>query len=104
MSAQRTDRASNQMNAWLHAADLLFGAEDLDEEAESELLEAGIEIDARDATVDPVQLERVLAVLRARRSTLAVEIADLARRRVELTRAGAATKSYLNTGASVPMH
>ncbi len=94
------------IGVWLQAADVLFGRPLPPEDEVDDLVQAGLDLDVPSTPthVDPVQLERVLAVLRARRSAMAVELAELARRRVELTRAQAGVTGYLNSGASVPMH
>jgi hypothetical protein len=93
------------IEVWLRAADELLGRPEPGDDEVDELVQAGIVIDIPDApvTVDPVQLERVLAVLRARSATMATEIADLARRRVELSRAQAGTTGYLSAAPAVPM-
>jgi hypothetical protein len=92
------------MQIWLRAADTLLGLPEPPEDEVDGLIQAGLEVDVSEPIeVDPVQLERVLAVLRARSAAMATEIADLARRRVELSRAQAGATSYLNAASAVPM-
>jgi hypothetical protein len=93
------------MQVWLRAADTLLGRPEPPEHEVDELMQAGLDLDvsSEPTQVDPVQLERVLAVLRARSASMATEIADLARRRVELSRAQAGATSYLNAASAVPM-
>lgn len=95
---------STPVNVWLVAADAVLGRDDCSEVEVDRLLEDGLLIDAATGKpVDPVRLERVLAVLRARRATLATELADLSRRRSDLLRAQSAATEYLNATDSVPM-
>jgi hypothetical protein len=90
---------------WLQAADSLLGRPEPSDAHVDELIEQGLAIDetSEPVSVDPVQLERVLAVLRARSAAMASEMSDLARRRVELTRAQTGTTEYLNAASAVPM-
>lgn len=98
--------SSPDIAVWLQAADVLLGRPEPNEDEVDDLVQAGLDLEVPNAPahIDPVQLERVLAVLRARRSAMAGELAELARRRVELTRAQAGVTGYLNSGAVVPMH
>jgi hypothetical protein len=89
---------STPIGVWLHAAELILGRPDTPEDEVDALIDEGLEIDvSAPANVDPVQLERVLAVLRARAAVMASEIADLNRRRTELIRAQLGTTVYLNS-------
>jgi hypothetical protein len=90
---------------WLQAADALLGRPEPSEDDVDELIDHGLAIDvpSEPVVVDPVQLERVLAVLRARSAAMASEMSDLARRRVELTRAQTGATGYLNAASAVPM-
>jgi len=95
---------SASIQVWLHVADRLLGRPDAPEEEVDVLIHAGLEIDVTTPVqVDPVQLERVLAVLRARAAAMASEMGDLARRRTELARARAGAAGYLNSASDVPM-
>ncbi len=93
------------IEVWLRAADSLLGSPEPPDDQVDELIQEGldVEVPAGPVHVDPVQLERVLAVLRARSAAMASEMSDLARRRVELSRAQAGTTSYLNAASVVPM-
>ncbi|MEY2552463.1 MAG: hypothetical protein QOC57_323 [Ilumatobacteraceae bacterium] len=93
------------IEVWLQAADSLLGRPEPSDDHVDELIEQGLAIDetSEPVSVDPVQLERVLAVLRARSAAMASEMSDLARRRVELTRAQTGTTEYLNAASAVPM-
>jgi hypothetical protein len=87
---------STPIQVWLQAADALFGQTDVAHEVDA-LVEEGLSLDTSDATgVDPVQLERVMAVLRARAAAMATEIGDLTRQRISLTRARAGASGYLS--------
>jgi hypothetical protein len=90
---------------WLRAADALLGSPEPQDDDVDELIQQGldVEVPSQPTQVDPVQLERVLAVLRARSAAMASEMSDLARRRVELSRAQAGATSYLNAASAVPM-
>lgn len=91
------------IQVWLQAADTLFGAADASDDAVDDLVHEGLEIDTTaPGEVDPVQLERVLAVLRARAAAMATELADLSRQRSAAGRAGEAASSYLSATAFVP--
>ena len=93
------------IEVWLRAADALLGSADPPDDHVDQLIREGLDVElpAGPVPVDPVQLERVLAVLRARSAAMASEMSDLARRRVELSRARAAATSYLNAASAVPM-
>lgn len=93
------------IEVWLQAADDLLGRPQPFDDAVDELIDEGLRIDvpSTPVPVDPVQLERVLAVLRARSAAMASEMADLARRRIELTRAQTGATGYLNAASAVPM-
>jgi hypothetical protein len=67
-------------------------------------LQEGIAIDADQSVLaDPVRLQRVLAVLQARRAAVVTEMNDMTRRRAALLQAQAAATGYLNATDSVPM-
>ena len=88
---------STPIQVWLQAADSLFGRPDVDPDEVDTLIEGGLDISTDDTTgVDPVQLERVLAVLRARAAAMATELADLSRQRVTLSRARVGASGYLS--------
>jgi hypothetical protein len=93
------------IEVWLRAADALLGSAEPPDDHVDELIQEGLDLElpAGPVQVDPVQLERVLAVLRARSAVMASELSDLARRRVELSRARAGATSYLNAASTVPM-
>ena len=93
------------IEVWLRAADALLGSPEPPDDQVDELIHEGLDVElpAEPVQVDPVQLERVLAVLRARSAAMASEMSDLARRRVELSRARAGATSYLNAASAVPM-
>ena len=66
------------VNVWLVASDAVLGSDDCSGIEVDRLLQDGLLIDAATGRpLDPLRLERVLKVLRARRATLATELADL---------------------------
>ena len=88
--------------AWLADAESVLGDRLSGEVAVDAVVAQGLALPAADS-VDPAQIERVLACLAARRATLATELGDIARRRTDLYRARAAATGYLNAPLSVPM-
>jgi hypothetical protein len=81
------------LRSWLDEADRVFGDPGSPEEHVDAVLADGLRDDivripgsVGAAQVDQVVLQRVIAALAARRAAVAVELADLGRRRAELTR------------------
>jgi hypothetical protein len=92
------------INDWLRAAEAAFGDDHASDVQIDALLQEGIAIDADQSVLaDPVRLQRVLAVLQARRAAVVTEMNDMTRRRAALLQAQAAATGYLNATDSVPM-
>lgn len=95
----------NPFDQWLVAADRVFSDDEAPESRVDELLQMGLAHEP--LTVkhgDPVRLARVIAALRARQAAAAVELAELSRRRAEVTRANVGARGYLNAATTVSMH
>jgi hypothetical protein len=87
---------------WLTDAEAVLSDNRSGDVAVDAIVAEGLALPAADS-VDPAQIERVLACLAARRAALATELGDIARRRTDLYRARAAATGYLNAPLSVPM-
>lgn len=101
---------SDDWNRWLADAVALLeqGPQQAPtDEAIDEMLASGKRLEVAGMSpgdVDQVQVERVLACLRARRAALGAELGDLARRRAALQKARAGNTGYLNAAEVVPIH
>ncbi len=89
------------LGSWLETADDVFGNSTSSEDVVDEVLEDGLRIDIASlpgsvaaSQIDAVILQRVIAALTARRAAVAVELADLGRRRAELARTGRGVSGY----------
>jgi hypothetical protein len=87
---------------WLDDAERVLSDQSSGDVAVEAIVTGGLALPSADS-IDPVQIQRVLACLAARRAALATELADIARRRTDLLRARAGATGYLNAPLSVPM-
>lgn len=92
---------------WLEEADAAIDDDDVSDEELDDVLLDGADLDFPanpPSGEDAQRAQRIVSVLQARRAALAVELSDLSRRRLELTRARTGANGYLNSSNSVPMH